>query len=46
MQWIVEDVTERRIKQEKCYWREQIAEWQIVIDSCSSGNDEMDNLLR
>ena len=46
VQWTVEDVTERRIEHEKCYWREQIAEQQIVIDSSSSDTDEMDHFLK
>ena len=35
-QWMVEDINERRIEQEERYWREQMAEQQIVIDSSAS----------
>ena len=44
VQWMVEDITERRIKQEERYWREQMADQQNLEDS-SPGNDEIDLLL-
>ena len=45
MQWMVEDIIERRIDQEKHYWRERMAEQQIITDSSSSDSDEKGHLL-
>ena len=46
VQWMVEDVIERRMDQEERYWREQRAQQQVTIDSSSSSdNDELEHLL-
>ena len=45
VQWIVEDVFERRIEQEESYLRQQIAEQENLPDISSSGDDELDPLL-
>ena len=46
MQWMVEDVFERRMKQEKRYLKEQMAEQQALLETSSiPGSDELDNLL-
>ena len=39
VQWMVEDIIERRIDQEERYWEERMAEQQITIDCSSSEND-------
>ena len=44
VQWMVEDIIERRIDQERC-WREQKAEQRVAIDISSTDNDEQDHLL-
>ena len=46
VQWMVEDVFDRRMKQEEHYWRDQMADQQVLFQSSSSsGNDELDRLL-
>ena len=44
VQWMVEDVTERRMKREERYRQKQLAEEQSWIDTSSSDNDEQDYL--
>ena len=46
VQWMVEDVFHRRIKQEECYWRDQMADQQVLFESSSGSDiDELDHLL-
>ena len=44
MQWMVEDIFERRMKQEKRYLNEQMAEQQTLFETSSvSDSDELDH---
>ena len=46
VQWMVEDVFDRRMKQEERYWRDQMADQQVLFESSSGSEiDEMDHLL-
>ena len=44
-QWMVEDIIERRIKQDKRCWRGKMAHQRFLSDSSSSEKDEVDHLL-
>ena len=46
VQWMVEDVFDRRVKQEERYWRGQMADQQVLFESSSCSDiDELDGLL-